>query len=90
MTAEIEKKGKTIENPSSRYASPAELVNDSTLTLEEKREALKIWEENARELAVAEEEGMSGGEPSRLAEIADAQSKLPSRGERKPSPTKSG
>ena len=49
------------------------------------------WEHDAVRLSVATEEGMSGGEPSRLDEVKDAQSELPGKPAKRPSsPTKTG
>lgn len=85
-----QKKAEQIQEPQKNFASPGEVVSDEKLSLNEKQTALKNWEQEARQLAVAEEEGMTGGEPSRLDEVKEAQSKLPEKPGRTPSPTKSG
>lgn len=85
-----QKKAEQVQEPQKHFSSPREVLSDETLSLKEKQTALKNWEQEARQLAVAEEEGMTGGEPSRLDEVKEAQSKLPEKPRRTPSPTKSG
>jgi len=55
--------------PGSVYASPNDVFEDSSLTREQKIKILRRWEYDARELAVAEEENMTGGPPNMLSEI---------------------
>jgi len=49
-----------VEHPADTYARPADLVNDDELSLEEKLKALDIWEQDARQLVTASNEGMEG------------------------------
>jgi len=49
---------KALLDPTSVYAFPMEVVNDHSLKREQKIEILHSWEEDARELQVAEEENM--------------------------------
>jgi hypothetical protein len=49
-----------VEHPAESYAKPADLVNDAELSLEEKQKALDIWEQDARQLVTASNEGMEG------------------------------
>jgi hypothetical protein len=51
-----------IEHPQSHYATPDELIEDRALSFEEKRNALKIWEQDARQMLTASNEGMAGRE----------------------------
>ena len=51
-----------IEHPQSHYATPDELIEDRALSFEEKRNALKIWEQDARQMLTASNEGMAGSE----------------------------
>ena len=51
-----------IEHPQSHYATPDELIEDRALSFEEKRDALKIWEQDARQMLTASNEGMAGRE----------------------------
>jgi hypothetical protein len=55
-------KADKIEHPQSHYATPDELTEDSALSLEEKIKALKIWEQDARQMLTASGEGMPGSE----------------------------
>jgi CBS domain-containing protein len=63
-------------DPAAVFRSPEEVERDATLSQEDKLAILKSWEEDARELAVAEEENMGGGEPSRLEEVVAARVRL--------------
>ena len=56
-------------DPSSVFSSPEELRDHPGLTREQKIEILRRWAYDASELAVAEEEGMVGGESSHLSQI---------------------
>ncbi|MEF8793715.1 hypothetical protein [Thiohalorhabdus sp.] len=56
-------------DPGSVFDSPESLGARSDLTAETKRELLRRWAYDARELAAAEDEGMNGGEPSLLGRI---------------------
>jgi hypothetical protein len=47
------------EHPQSHYATPDELIEDR---VEEKCDALKIWEQDARQMLTASNEGMPGSE----------------------------
>lgn len=80
-----------VEDPVGNFASPLDVVKDDALSVEQKKLALTKWEHDAVRLSVATEEGMSGGEPSRLDEVKDAQSELPGKPAKRPSsPTKTG
>jgi hypothetical protein len=56
-------------DPGSVFADPEALRDHGGLTREQKIELLRRWAYDASELAVAEEEGMTGGEPSQLSGI---------------------
>jgi hypothetical protein len=56
-------------DPGSVFSSPEALRDFRGLTQEQKIELLRRWAYDASELAVAEEEGMTGGEPSQLSGI---------------------
>jgi CBS domain-containing protein len=77
-------------DPAAVFGSPAEVERDATLDREEKLAILKSWEEDARELAVAEEENMGGGEPSRLEEVVAARVRLTGTGEESAAAHKQG
>ncbi len=65
-----------VANPTRFYKVPHEVVQDRRLTRAEKLAILEAWELEARELSVASEENMSGGEPSLLQEVVDARLEL--------------
>jgi hypothetical protein len=56
-------------DPGSVFETPEELVNHPGLKGEEKADLLRRWAYDASELAVAEEEGMVGGEGTLLRRI---------------------
>lgn len=63
-------------DPSSVFSSPEAVLSATTFTENEKIEILRRWAYDARELAVAEEEGMLGGGPSLLSSIQLALAEL--------------
>jgi len=54
------------------FVSPAEVVHDPSLSIEDKREILRRWVWDAWLLEVAADEAMAEGEPSRLDEVKAA------------------
>ena len=56
--------------------APIEVVADPSLSKQEKAKALENLEQDARQLAIASSEGMSGGEPTALAEVLQAKEEL--------------
>lgn len=60
---------KAMLDPASVFASPEEIFRAKALTREQKIKILRVWEYDARELEVAEEENMGGGPPDRLGDI---------------------
>jgi hypothetical protein len=63
---------KALFNPAAYFETPADVVRDPRLSREEKVEALRRWEYDARLLEVAEEENMTAATPSILGDILDA------------------
>jgi hypothetical protein len=59
-------------NPGAVFTSPEELRESPGLSREQKIDLLQRWAEDARELEVAESEGMGGGETSLLGQILSA------------------
>src|SRR5258708_36367825 len=53
------KKGK-LEKPANHYKSPDDIVKDKDLSPAEKRQALNTWEQDARQMLTASNEGMEG------------------------------
>jgi hypothetical protein len=64
------------------YQTPDDVLADTSLSDAQKRRILESWERDARELAVAEEENMGGGEPNDLDRVLQALAKLPAPEER--------
>ena len=58
------------------FDAPVEVVADPSLSMPEKVKALEDLEQDARQLAIASSEGMSGGEPTALAEVLQAKEVL--------------
>ena len=59
-------------NPATGFKSPQEVVSSQELSREQKIEILLRWEQDARSMEVAEEEGMPGTQPKLLQPIRDA------------------
>ena len=66
-------------------------MKDGAFSVKKRKDALTEWEQDAVRLSVATEEGMSGGEPSRVDEVKDAQTNLLAKATKRPfPPTKAG
>jgi CBS domain-containing protein len=76
MTKDAARLRAALLNPAAVFGSPEEVERDARLSQDDKLAILKSWEEDARELAVAEDENMAGGEPSRLEEVVAARVRL--------------
>ena len=63
---------RALLDPAAAFASPQEVLNRSDLPTESKIEILCRWAYDAAELAVAEEEGMGGGESNRIGAVLQA------------------
>ncbi|HEX6790813.1 MAG TPA: hypothetical protein VF247_05850 [Candidatus Krumholzibacteria bacterium] len=61
-----------LDNPSSCFADPVDVVRSNEISRAEKIQILRRWEYDARLLEVAQEENMTGGAASRLADVLDA------------------
>jgi hypothetical protein len=59
------------------YKAPHDVLADTALSDAQKRRILESWERDARELAVAEDESMGGGEPNDLDRVLQALAELP-------------
>jgi hypothetical protein len=76
-------KGNKIERPAEHYRTPNDILNDTSLSLEERKKALNNWEQDAHQLLTASGEGMPGSreglKPSdhhRLGEVVRAKKKM--------------
>jgi hypothetical protein len=65
-------KRKKVEQPAGVFGEPTEVVADPDLSAREKMTALNTLEQDARQMAVASAEGMSGGEDANLREVLQA------------------
>ena len=65
-----------LEKPHAHFGHPQDVVADPALSTEEKVEALETLEQDARLLSTAAQEGMTGGEESKLREVLDAKRAL--------------
>jgi hypothetical protein len=65
-----------VEHPANEYSDPSEVVADPALSTHEKLAALNALEQDARQLATASEEGMSGGEETKLRRVLQAKRSL--------------
>jgi hypothetical protein len=54
---------KALNNPSAVFKKPRKVVENNDLSREQKIEILRRWEYDARELQVADEEGMAPAVP---------------------------
>ncbi|HTF87717.1 MAG TPA: hypothetical protein VK843_04860 [Planctomycetota bacterium] len=67
---------RAIADPAAVFSSPQEVLDDLRLTRTQKLEVLRRWAYDADRLAVAETEGMGGGEPSLQGRVLDALNQL--------------
>jgi hypothetical protein len=58
-----------LRDPAAVFREPKHIVALSNISPEQKLALLQQWEREARALAVAEEEGMAGGEQSMLSRV---------------------
>lgn len=61
-----------LTDPARVFGEPDEVLECDFLTRNQKIEILRRWEMDARLLAVAEEEGMTGGESNKLEAVGKA------------------
>ncbi len=88
---------KALLSPTKVFDAPMEVVKTGALTTDQKLEILKRWEAEARDLQVAAEENMSGGECNGLIEVRKAidavcnqENVSEKNGRSTPGPSKSG
>jgi hypothetical protein len=80
-----------IDNPATAFDEPSDVVTNRSLTRSEKKEALDTWEQDARQLMTASNEGMPGGEEGldtdddhRMADVVRAKGELGESPKQKP------
>jgi hypothetical protein len=59
-----------VANPHRHFDHPADVLNEPTLTKDEKRRILESWKLDAQRLAESTAENMSGGEESDLRDVS--------------------
>ena len=59
------KTGEKLEKPHAFFSEPREIVIDPALSKDQKIAALDHLEQDARQLLMASDEGMTGGEPNK-------------------------
>jgi hypothetical protein len=92
MSAHSEAKKAKLEKPANYYDSPNDIAKDADLSADEKRQALNTWEQDARQMMTASNEGMAGdqegldkGDSHRLGEVVRAKEKIGAKPKHKPS-----
>jgi len=65
-----------VEQPAKAFGEPTEVVADAALSAHQKLRALDTMEQDARQLAVAASEGMTGGEDTNLRGVLEAKRTL--------------
>lgn len=78
------KKHDKLKRPDAHFTEPAEVVADGSLSHQEKAEVLDSLEQDARLLADATSEGMTGGELNKLHEVLTAKEELARKPKAKP------
>jgi CBS domain-containing protein len=81
---------RALASPSSVFESPEAVLVDPRLDTEAKRAILSSWERDARELMVAQDEAMTGGEPSMFDRVRAALGRLSDIGREAAAPTQHG
>jgi hypothetical protein len=83
MVRQTSRKNEKVENPATTYNRPHDIVKNKELSQHEKKEALNTWEQDARQLMTASNEGMPGAEEGlksqdhhRLGEVMRAKDKI--------------
>jgi hypothetical protein len=69
MTSKNFDSDSAMANPRIRYQTPEAVLEDKHLNRAQKIQVLEAWERDERELAVATEEGMVGGDSDLLQRI---------------------
>lgn len=59
-----------IADPTRQFDSPMQVVTDTRLDAEQKRQVLESWLKDAKLLSTAQGENMAGGEPPRLQDVS--------------------
>ena len=81
-----------VDKPASKFEAPSDVVKDKDLSHEEKKKALNTWEQDARQLMTASNEGMAGcdegvtkDDQHQFGQVVRAKDKLGEKPKHKPS-----
>src|ERR1017187_5619130 len=81
-----------IDNPATTFEKPSDVVADSKLSHDDKKKALNTWEQDARQLMTASNEGMIGcdegltkEDPHQFGQVVRAKDTLGEKPKHKPS-----
>jgi hypothetical protein len=92
MSGNSEKRRDQVDKPETHYKKPADIAADKNLSPDEKSKALDTWEQDARQLLTASNEGMAGSaegldssDHNRLGEVVRAKAKIGKKTKQKPS-----
>ena len=61
MSGDSDRSLDRVDNPETHYDKPADIAADKNLSPGEKAKALSNWEQDARQLLTASNEGVAGG-----------------------------
>ena len=88
--ADQRSKVEKLEHPDKHYPRPQDIAEDQSLSPAEKERALNTWEQDARQMLTASNEGMPGSEEGqstddhhRLGEVLQAKEKIGAKPRRK-------
>jgi hypothetical protein len=80
-----------IANPEAHFDKPKDVIKDNTLSRDEKKKALRTWEQDERQLMTASSEGMPAkdegilkDDQNRLDEVVRAEEKIGEKLKQKP------
>jgi hypothetical protein len=92
MTKQRSVRNEKMTSPAGTYDKPHDIAKDEALSHEEKRDMLNTWEQDARQLMTASNEGMPGPEEGleshdhhRLGEVVRAKDNIGEKPNHKPS-----
>lgn len=81
-----------VDNPATKYETPSDVVKATDLSHKDKKKALNTWEQDARQLLTASNEGMPGcdegvtkDDPHQFGQVVRAKDKLGEKPKHKPS-----
>ena len=88
---DVKPKETKVKDPATHFDKPNDVVHDVNLSLDEKKKALNTWEQDARQLLTASNEGMTGSQEgaqpadhNRLGEVVRAKDKIGEKPRDKP------